>query len=405
MGEYVAMVNGNRDAAMVSRLYADAAGVRLPLAKASRLHQGLPPGTNIWIDGGIDSLHLAESISPACKTYIKGFDQGDSILRDGLSGQCSRSTIERFVTSLLGNCAALTPKWISIPQVPYDTEKLAGRRKLNRDLLTAAAEWTVANPGNAKLMLPVILYQADAANAKMKWRNDIIKHVNWAQRNCNVDGIWVVNCALDDERGSGPNQERRFPGLIALHEELRASIKKGTRVVAGPYWAMNLVLWARRLIDNPVIGIATGYRYYISGGETRAPADRVAVSPLLRRVKATDDLSLWLRKSEKTLSSVATPASRIGAVGSSLNKAAAEIGTLSRQLRRFRGDLAHEQVARFYKDWLDRIETTAAPLRALALRQEFSDANVVGAILTDLPPGNKARKPGRLAEQFMLNCL
>ena len=405
VSEYIAVVNGNRDAKMVSKHYSAAAGVRLPLERASKLIPSLPKGINLWIDGGIDALHRTTSMSPSYVNHIKGFDQGQALLQDGLAGNCSKTTVSRFVKSILGSCASLEPKWISIPQIPFDTAKPAGRKKLNKRFIETTSEWQTNNPRSEKYMLPVILYQADAANAKMKWRNDIIKYIEWARNNCHVDGIWVVNSALDDERGSQPNQALRFPGIIALHEELRDTIPKNIRIVAGPYWAMNLVLWARRLVDNPVIGIATGFQYYIPGGETRAPADRVVISPLLRRVKVTDDLRAWLQKSDKTLASVATPASTIGGMGSSFAHAASDFGTLSRQIGRLRGEVAHEYVAAFYRAWLERIEKIAPPMRALSLRQEFSEANVVGAILNDLPKGNQARQAGKLALQFMLSCL
>jgi len=405
VSEYIAVVNGNRDAELVSKYYSAAAGVRLPLERASKLIPSLPKGISLWVDGGIDALHRTTSMSPSYVKHIKGFDQGQALLQDGLAGNCSKTAIPRFVKSLLGSCVSLKPKWISIPQIPYDTAKPARRKKLNRRFIEATSEWQTANPQSGKYMLPVILYQADAANAKMKWRNDIIKYIEWARKNCHVDGIWVVNSALDDERGSQPNQDSRFPGIIALHEELRDSVPEGIRIVAGPYWAMNLVLWARRLVDNPVIGIATGYQYYVSGGETRAPADRVVILPLLRRVKVTDDLRAWLQKSEKTLAGVATPASTIGGMGSSFAQAASDFGTLSRQIGRLRGEVAHEHIAAFYRDWLERLEKIVPPMRALSLRQEFSEANVVGSILGDLPKGNQARQAGKLALQFMLSCL
>lgn len=405
VSEYIAVVNANRDAELVSEYYSAAANVRLPLERASKLIPNLPKGINLWIDGGIDALHRTTNMSPSYATHIKGFDQGQALLQDGLAGNCSKTTVSRFVKSLLALCVDLKPKWISIPQIPFDTEKPAGKKKLNRRFIETTSEWQTDNPRREKYMLPVILYQADAANAKMKWRNDIIKHIEWARKNCHVDGIWVVNTALNDERGSQPNQALRFPGIIALHEELRDTVSEDIRIVAGPYWAMNLVLWARRLIDNPVIGVATGFQYYVPGGLSRASADRVVILPLLRRVKVTNDLREWLQKSEKTLARLAPPASRIGGMGSSLVQAASEFGVLSRRIGRLRGDVARKHVAYFYRDWLERIEKIAPPMRALSLRQEFSEANVVGAILSDLPKGNQARQAGKLALQFMMSCL
>ena len=405
MSKYIAVVNTNRDAKLVSDYYSAATSVRLPLKRASNLIRSLPKGISLWVDGGIDALHRTDGMLRSYKNHIEGFDQGKALVQDGLTGNCSKTTVSRFVKSLLVRCVDLKPKWISIPQIPFDIEKPAGKKKLNRYFIETTGEWQTDNPGSEKYMLPVILYQADAANAKMKWRNDIIKDIEWAREHCHVDGIWVVNSVLYDEKGSQPNQALRFPGIIALHEELRDTVPDHIRIVAGPYWAMNLVLWARRLIDNPVIGVATGFQYYVPGGETRAPADRVVILPLLRRVIVTDDLRAWLQKSEKTLARLAPPASTIGGVGSSFVQAASEFGVLSRRIGRLRGGTTRNQVAGFYRNWLERIEKIAPPMRALSLRQEFSEASVVGAILSDLPKGNQAPQAEKLALQFMLSCL
>lgn len=405
MSDYIAIVNGNRDAQLVAKHYTTAAGVRIPLERAQKLVHILPKAVNLWIDSGMDALHQGAGMSASYAKYITELDQGNALLRDGLAGQCDKTTVELFVKGLLKNCASLNPKWISIPQVPYDIAKPKGRKKLNKQFIEATSKWQSANSQNAKYMLPVILHQLAAVDKKQQWRNDIIKCIEQSRKNCQVDGIWVVNSALEDERGSQPNQVTRFPGLIAFHEELRASLPRNTRVVAGPYWAMNLVLWARQLVDNPVIGVATGYRYYISGGETRPPAERVVVAPLLRRVKVTTDLKTWLQKSERVLASVATPAGVIPGMSRSFAQAASDLGALSRKIDRLRGNIAHEQVAIFYKNWLDGLETIGQPMRALALRQQFSEAHVVGSILDDLPKGNQAHQAGKLAQQFMLSCL
>lgn len=404
MSEYIAVVNANLDAELVSEYYSAAASVRLPLKRASKkLISELPKGISLWVDGGIDALHRTTGMSDSYEKYIKGFDQGGALLQDRLAGNCSKTAVSSFVKSLLVRCVDLKPKWISIPQIPFDIEKPEWKKNLNMRFIETTSEWQTDNPRSGKYMLPVILYQADAANAKMKWRNDIIMYIEWALRNCHVDGIWVVNSALHDERGSQPNQALRFPGIIALHEELRDTVSKDIRIVAGPYWAMNLVLWARRLIDNPVIGV-TGFQYFIPGGQLRASADRVAILPLLRRVKV-NGLREWLQKSEKTLARLAPPASTIGGIGSSFAQAASEFGVLSRRIGRLRGNVARKHVAYFYSDWLERIEKIAPAMRALSLRQEFSEANVVGAILSDLPRSNQARQAGKLALQFMMSCL
>jgi len=238
----------------------------------------------------------------------------------------------------------------------------------------------------------------------MKWRNDVVKYLLSSLEKCGADGVWVVNSDLQDEQGSHPNEEERFPGLIEFHKELRAKLADGIRILAGPYWAMNLVLWARGLIQNPVIAIATGYQHHISGGRVKAPSDRLVIPPLRRRV-TTPNLGTWLQNAHRMLLGTAAPASKIGGIGSSFAQAAQELAPLSRQLNRLKGDLAHEQVARFYRDWIAGLEKTPPRMRALALHQDLSSAHVVGSILGDLPKGNKPRQAGKLAKQYMLSCL
>lgn len=408
MADYIAVVNGTRDSELVAKHYARAAGVRLPLERARDLVAKLPNELSLWIDGGIDGLHRVESrtsMSDSYMAYIKGFSHGDDVLQKGLAGGCGQPVVTKFVGEMLSRCASLNPRWISVPQVPYDTTRPRGRMKFNRQLLTATREWQAANRLDCNYMLPVLLHELEAMDTKTRSRNDVIKWIDKARGECSTNGIWVVNSALEDERGSQPNQEKRFPGLVAFHSELRDHMRDGIRIVAGPYWAMNIILWARNLIDNPVIGIATGYRYYVSGGKFSQPTDKVAIPPLLRRASVSAELKAWMQEAEQILASSSSSASGISGIGSSFTQAASDLASLSRQLGRLRGRLAHEQVAGFYKDWLEELGRIAPSIRALALRQQFSAAHVVGSVVGELPKGNQARQAGRLAQQFMLSCL
>ena len=59
--------------------------------------------------------------------------------------------------------------------------------------------------------------------------------------------------------------------LVSFHEELQQASKDPKILVAGPYWGMNLVLWARSLVHYPAIGLGTGARYFLSGGILTQP--------------------------------------------------------------------------------------------------------------------------------------
>jgi hypothetical protein len=67
---------------------------------------------------------------------------------------------------------------------------------------------------------------------------------------------------------------------------------------------------------------------------------------------------------------------------------------------------ARVQVATFYKSWFQKFASLPPSGRALALYQDLSSAYVLGNTLEKLPEEEKtARKPERVAQQLMLNCL
>ena len=72
-------------------------------------------------------------------------------------------------------------------------------------------------------------------------------------------------------------------------------------------------------------------------------------------------------------------------------------------------DQARAQVAEFYKRWLGSLESVSPSGRSFALYQDLSNAYVLGRRfpgLPDLPDDEKtARRPERVAEQLMLQCL
>jgi hypothetical protein len=77
-----------------------------------------------------------------------------------------------------------------------------------------------------------------------------------------------------------------------------------------------------------------------------------------------------------------------------------------RNFERLQSQDARSQIAKFYKEWFDRVASIPSSGRALALYQEFSSAYVLGKGLPDLPSVEKtARRPERVAQQLMLTCL
>jgi hypothetical protein len=203
----------------------------------------------------------------------------------------------------------------------------------------------------------------------------------------------VVDSTLNDQDGSG-SLERRFQGLIKFHQELAEALPSDAIKIAGPYWGMNLILWARGLVHYPAVSLGRAYRYYVPGLTPTAGVGRVALSPLRRLAIASPGLNGWF---SEALTRIIKG-----------EPAYMKFEELSRSLPRIRLAAlgSKTQVARFYKWWFDGLASVPVSGRALALFQDLSKAYVLGRSLPALPDAEgTARRPERVAQQLMLNCL
>jgi hypothetical protein len=108
---------------------------------------------------------------------------------------------------------------------------------------------------------------------------------------------------------------------------------------------------------------------------------------------ANNELEIWL----------ANAAAKLPA-GSPERQELEAIKTLLPKLQQ--GDAGKRQIAEVYKNWVSKIEAVSPSGRALALYQDLSTAFVIGRNLPDLPSDEgTARRPERVAQQLMLNCL
>jgi len=266
----------------------------------------------------------------------------------------------------------------------------ASRNKINRALARNAAEWKRTRKHNVKLILPVIFTHSKQVSLKTQRKGELAKE---CYELAGAQGVWVVDSTLNDQDGSG-SLDKRFQGLIKFHQELAEALPSDAIKIAGPYWGMNLILWARGLIHYPSIGLGGAYKYYIPGLTPTTGSKKVALSPLRRLAVASPGLGSWF--------------------GQALTKiirgesAYTELEELSRTLPRIHLALlsSKTQVAKFYKSWFDRLASVPVSGRALALFQDLSKAFVLGRSLPALPAGEgTARRPERVAQQLMLNCL
>lgn len=392
MRDYIPFVNGEADCELVAKYYSDSAMARLTLEKADRLVSSLPKGLNIWLDPGVDGFNRPYSDSPSSswKTHMERFRWHKEIGDPVFHAKPDSSKVEEFVFALLRRCAGFKPRAISVPQLPMTNG--ADRNSMNRALASATAKWKVDQAFAGWLILPAVFTDQKQLNKKSD-RNSKCRVIKACYERSQADGLWVVDSTLQDQTGSPTFRNKRFPGLVAFHEEINGMLPDSAITIAGPYWGMNLVLWAKGLCRFPAIGVGGAYQYHLAGGQQHQPTVKLAVPPLRRWARVSSQFRSWLSDAMAKLDSS-------DAAYKSLAYLRDNYSTLSdRQVSR-------DQIAKFYRNWLDEIESVPQAGRALALYQMLSTAYVLGKGLPSLPASEKtARRPERVAEYLMLNCL
>jgi hypothetical protein len=317
---------------------------------------------------------------------MSGFANFEKIADPTFQAKPVASEVYAFVKPLMDRCAAHKPAWITVPQIPL---KNSDRNKINRALATATGRWKSASGFSGNLILPLVFTRQDQVNGKTA-RNPRVQQGERCYHEAQSDGFWVVERSLADDSGSS-TLRKRLRAIIALHEELNERISSKIRI-AGPYWGLNLVLWSKGLVDHPAIGIGSGYQYFLSGGYASQPSVKLTLPSLRRRVGVGPQFKMWLDSAVAKLS----PS----------HPARAEFNDIRKQYPILSApEAAREQVARFYKEWIDLIAGTPKAGRSMALFQDLSAAYALGKSLPDLTDEGTARRPEAVAEPLMLNCL
>ncbi len=387
------------DQDLVSSLYSEAAGCRITLQ--SVLKSGSQPRLKqkLWVDAGVDGLHSPKikqpdySLNREYKAYIRRFTNYDRVADPDFQRRPDRKVTIEFVAMMLDQIIRTVPNpgWISVPQLPYVDG--ADRNKVNRLLAEATLRWKSrsASSYGGKLMLPVILAKPGQTDRKTD-RNTKVDLAFECFEASGANGVWIVDSTLDDQEGVGSHETDRFPGLIKFQEELNSKLPAEALTVAGPYWGLNLILWARGLVRLPAIGVGKSYQYHIAGGMQRKPVTRVALPPLRRLVVWSPELKPWLEEALRTVT-------KNDSAYDDFSKLLGSFQSLSR------GNNAIRQVAQFYHDWLGKFESVSASSRALSMYQDLSAAYVLGMGLKPLHWERKVKSPARIAKQLMVNCL
>lgn len=391
LSSYIPFVHSPRDCRLVEELYSGAPVIRVSLAGSEKMVKALPDGIDRWVDPGMDVFHNWPVQSPEAMERFEKLDSEAMMGDPEFQDKPKKRMVEKFSERLLDESLKMQPTWLSIPQLPYHREKRRGT--MNRQLAAATRAWAVKRIFSGRLVLPVILTHQDQVNLKVE-RDRIIQQAKRCYDKGKANGIWVVDQSLNDQSGSAKLNQKRFPKLVEFHQELASVLPKGAEIIAGPYWGMNLVLWARGLATYPAIGVGSAYQYFLAGGVPRPGNARVAVAPLRRQAVVSSELEVWLGQATESFPKG--------------NAVRSELENLRRRLAPlYEVENARRQVARFYQQWFDLIEAVPRAGRALALYQDLSSAFVSGRNINSALPRTEgtARRPERIAEQLMLSCL
>jgi len=415
MAACIPFANNARDLDLVEEFHPEAHIIRCSLHNAAAIRSHPGGNRRLWIDPGVDGYHLLLQRrndedenrlggldKPLPKTdkgtvtrwiglyesFLEGLPHFRCLARRSFLSHPDRNKVAEFASALLDRCAQLQPSWISVPQLPV--LEGPGRHKINKQLAQAAGVWREESRFSGKMVLPLTFTKPSQYKGKTAW-NPKLAVAEICSQYAGAEVVWVVDSSLQDQKGYGTFPER-FHNLIRLHQDVRERFPNAA-VVAGPYWGMNLVLWARELSTHPAVGLGSAYQYQLSGPLPKTAKVRLPLPPLRRWAEAGGkQLQKWLRDAIAGLSND----DRAREQFAYLHEHYTELQT--RQI-------ARKMVARFYSGWVRELEAVQPGGRALALYQQLSSAYVLGKDLRDLPEAGPSRDPAIVAQQLMLNCL
>ena len=400
---FIPFITGQQACDLASEFFGDAPMVRVPLEKVETLDDYLPP-VRRWVDAGVDGLdNLAKSTpkkkdakdkkakpDPRQPWYdrISSFEGFEEIADPAFQASPKKGVVADFVAAALDACVQHKATAVSVPQLPHVDG--SERNKINKVMAAAAAGWQVEHP-KVTLILPVILNHPKHSSSKTQ-RNSHVKLAAQCLAASKAQGCWIVDASLNDEEQSATLRRDRLAGMIKFHEEFNAATANATFTrIAGPYWALNLLLWSRGLVDRVGIGAGTGFRYHLAGGFPSKGTARIAIPPLYRRAKTGVELKNWITDALKAIEPThpfSEPLTKLKPLAAPSQEA------------------ARRQTATFYRGWIDMLAATPAPGRAMALFQALSIAFSYGKqIQAKLDAEGTTRRPESIAEALMLNCL
>lgn len=382
--DLIPFVNGEPDLQLATKFHSDAIVTRIPLFRAQDLVGGVK--TPLWVDPCFDGLPKCDDESAYWKYFAPR--DGSKYLRDSNFIQSpKRASIESLVLSVLDQCLVHRPAWISVPQLAQ--APTTQHNRFNKLLAQITRHWRANRSYKGRMVLPLLFTHRSQLKNKTAWGARVTTAIGNI-REASAEHVWIVDSSLHDSKCVRDFELERFPEIIRMHEHLADKTRGIATVIAGPYWAINLVLWARGLVTYPAIGLGGGYKYFPPGGHLAQSTPKLVLPALRKLVRADQGLRAWLRSPSKS------------------GQTAGDISEFVEMDRRFEALLAkpRSQIAEFYRGWFDKLSVSPPAGRQLALYQDLSSAVVLGATLRDIKgEDGLARQPLLPARQYMVNCL
>lgn len=363
--------------------------------RAERM-DSLPPNfgnSRVWLDFEIDGCHHElDKRKDTWTERIASLEGGSRLLEVSAVGGIKLAEAERLNKSMLAQAHEKKVGWMTLPQLPIAGDIV--REKDNRVLAEGAGEAKRHGGFKGRRVLPVMFTNKEQISSKTA-RKARVQKILKAVDSSLADAVWVCKTSLIERDGTGTFDKERFPDLIDFHEILRAELPRRLIVIAGPYWGLGLVLWARGFVDHPMALMGRTSPYYFPGGiGARGATVRIALPPLLRVVDASAASRKWLGEAMDKLAP--GDKARLG-----FEQVANRWNTLAKNR-----SLAQAQIAEFYAEWVNGLAAAPATGRAIALYQTFSSAYVLGRQLGDIDGiTGPLKRPERIAQQYLMHCL
>ncbi len=398
MSKCIPYLNSKKDIKLYRKHFSDS---EILFSKIDRVDDLFPKERQkLWLDAGFEGLCRLKKSDLGNQTstktpyhkFVSSLPFFDDIVKSGFSS-LKKDQIGILLEAFFEKISSYNPSYVSLPQLPYDGD--IQRRKINREIAELANGILKLNNYTFKIILPLVIENQSLFTGKVD-RNKIISYIGQIQKKLEFGlwGIWIVDEKLQDQIGSSKFKTVRFPRLIDLHQEIRKEFNFNF-FAGGPYWALNILLWCRGLIDMPLVGMGANYQYNYPtiSGHGNPPKNKVAINCLKRTIPINKGVEDWLSNEIKKLPEYA--------------KEEEEFKQLHKRFNAYLDDpdLCREQIVKFCSEWYSNLEDNSKEGRPLALFQDFSAAFVCGKNKENLPIEGRARRPEIIAEQLMTLCL